>query len=365
MEYSVNAMISEFSPLYVLMNELGSFTDCALITDDIYRRYFSGMKSSAGTLLVFPDEACLIIDSRYIEKAHRTAKECRVILQDDLYKQIAQLVDEHNASKLSIEAESVTVSELNKLRNKLDCEIDASSELSDAISSIRVLKRGDEINSMIEAQRIAENGFEHMLGFIKEGHTEKELQLELDFYMLSHGAEALSFDTIALSGKNTSMPHGVPTDEKVSKGDFVLLDFGAVVNGYHSDMTRTVCVGEPDDEMRRVYEIVLNAQKKALDAVRAGISCKELDATARNVIAEAGYGEYFGHSLGHGVGMEIHEAPTASPRSSEILAEDMIVTIEPGIYIPERFGVRIEDFVVVRENGFFNMTNAPKELIIL
>lgn len=314
---------------------------------------------------MFPDEACLIIDSRYIEKARKTAKECRVVLQNDLYKQIGELMSEHNAVKLSIEAASVTVSELTKLRDKLDCEIDASSELSDTISSIRVSKRGDEIESMIEAQRIAEKGFEHMLGFIKEGRTEKEIQLELDFFMLSHGAEALSFDTIALTGKNTSMPHGVPTDALVSKGDFVLLDFGAVVNGYHSDMTRTVCVGEPDDEMRKVYDIVLKAQLAALSAVREGISCKELDAVARNVIAGAGYSECFGHSLGHGVGMEIHEAPTASPRSDEVLAEDMIVTVEPGIYIPERFGVRIEDFVVVREDGCFNMTNAPKELICL
>lgn len=349
----------------MLMSELGTFTDCALITNDINRRYFTGMKSSAGTLLVFSDVAYLIIDSRYYEKASRSAVGCNVILQDDLYKQINDLISQHEAVKLSIEAASVTVAELESLSEKLDCEIDSTTELSDTISSIRVLKRGEEIESMIAAQRIAEKGFEHMLDFIKAGKSEKEIQLELDFYMLSHGAEALSFDTIALSGKNTSMPHGVPSDKTVSSGEFVLIDFGAVVNGYHSDMTRTVCVGKPDDEMRKVYDTVLKAQLAGLSAVREGISCKELDSIARNVITDAGYGEFFGHSLGHGVGMEIHEAPTASQRSEEILASDMIVTVEPGIYLPEKFGVRIEDFVVVQTDGCFNMTKSPKELIIL
>ena len=218
---------------------------------------------------------------------------------------------------------------------------------------------------MIAAQRIAEKGFDHMLCFIKEGKTEKEIQFELDYYMLSNGAEALSFDTIALTGKNTSMPHGVPGDTAVQAGDFVLMDFGAVVNGYHSDMTRTVCVGKPTDEMREVYDIVLKAQLAGLDAVRSGITGSELDGVARKIISDAGYGECFGHSLGHGVGMEIHESPYATPSSSELLESDMIITVEPGIYLPDKFGVRIEDFVVVREDGCFNMTNAPKVLINL
>lgn len=362
----MTAMPNEFSPLYMLMSEIGTFTDCALITSDVNRRYFTGMKSSAGTLLVFSDEAYLIIDSRYYEKASRTVIGCSVILQDDLYKQINELLADHDAAKLSLEAANVTVAELDRLSERISCDIDSSSELSDTISSIRVLKRGEEIESVIAAQRIAEKGFDHILDYIRKPDvTEKMIQLELDFFMLSNGAEALSFDTIALSGKNTSMPHGVPTDKKVGKGEFVLLDFGAVVNGYHSDMTRTVCLGTPDNEMRKVYDIVLKAQLAGLAAVREGISCKELDSSARNIIENAGYGEYFGHSLGHGVGMDIHEAPTASPRSDEILAADMIVTVEPGIYIPEVFGVRIEDFVVVREDGCFNMTNAPKELIML
>ena len=193
---------------------------------------------------------------------------------------------------------------------------------------------------------------------IRVGRTEKEIQLELDYYMLKNGAEALSFDTIALSGSNTSLPHGVPSDKKVESGEFVLMDFGATYDGWHSDMTRTVCVGKPSDKMKFVYETVLTAQLSALDAVKAGMSGKALDKIARDIITEAGYGDNFGHSLGHGVGVEIHESPYASPSREDILPENSIVTVEPGIYLEGKFGVRIEDFVVVTENGCINMTKA-------
>ena len=357
--------MNEFSPIYMLMSEIGTFTDCAIITDDVNRRYFTGMKSSAGTLLVFQEAAYLIIDGRYIEKAQKTVTCCEVILQGKLYEQINALIEKHEAVKISVDASKLTVSELNAYRQRISCEIDSSNELAETISAIRSVKRGEELEAMIAAQRIAEKGFEHMLGFIKAGKSEKEIQLELDFYMLSHGAEALSFDTIALTGKNTSMPHGVPSDDIVRDGDFVLMDFGAVVDGYHSDMTRTVCVGQPTDEMRQVYDTVLQAQLTGIASVKEGITGREMDAVSRKVIADAGYGKYFGHSLGHGVGMDIHESPFASPSSAEILAADMVVTVEPGIYLPDKFGVRIEDFVIVKEDGCFNMTESPKELIIL
>lgn len=354
-----------FSPLDLLMCELGAFSDCAVITDDINRRYFTGMKSSAGTLVVFQDKAYLIIDFRYIEKARKTVKSCEVLLQTKLFEQINELIQKHGAKIVSIESDRITVSQLADFTEKINCEIDSSGALSEVIGEIRVCKRNEEIANIIAAQRIAEKGFEHMLDFIRVGRTEREIALELDFFMLKNGAEALSFDTIALSGKNTSLPHGVPSDKKVESGDFVLMDYGAVVDGWHSDMTRTVCVGQPDDEMRKVYDVVLNAQLAALSAVKAGISGRELDKIARDIISNGGYGEYFGHSLGHGVGMEIHEAPTASPTCNNILESDMIVTVEPGIYLPDKFGVRIEDFVIIRENGCENMTEAPKELIIL
>lgn len=321
------------------------------------------MKSSAGNLLVFKNEAYLIIDFRYIEKARKTVKNCKVILQNKLYEQINALIKEHNISTLSVESENTTISQLSAYEKCISCKIDSSDELSEIIKTVRAVKRPEEIENIIKAQRIAEKGYEHMLEFVKEGITEREISLELDFFMLKNGAEALSFDTIALSGVNTSLPHGVPSDKQVRKGEFVLLDFGAVVDGWHSDMTRTFCVGQPDEKMTEIYNIVLEAQTKALEAVRAGISGNSLDKISRNVIEKAGYGEFFGHALGHGVGMEIHEAPTASPSCKNILCENMIVTVEPGIYLPDEFGVRIEDFVIVRENGCENMTLSPKKLI--
>ena len=350
-----------------LKSRIDSVADCGVVASDVNRRYFTGMKSSAGTLVIFPERIYLIIDFRYIEKAEKLllGTEIEVVLQKNLCEQINSLIKKHNAKTVAVEADSCTISELEFYRKNLQAEVVADSRFSEIINQLRVVKTQEQIDKIIQAQRIAEKGFEHMLDFIKVGRTEREIQLELDFFMLKNGAEALSFDTIALSGENTSLPHGVPSDKKVEKGDFVLLDYGAVVDGYHSDMTRTVCVGEPDDEMRSVYEIVLEAQTKALDKVKAGVKCSELDKIARDVIENAGYGEYFGHSLGHGVGMEIHEAPTASPKSDEILQENSIVTVEPGIYIPEKFGVRIEDFVVVKNDGYLNMTTSPKNLIVL
>lgn len=348
-----------------LMNSLDGVCDCGIINDTVNRRYFTGMKSSDGTLVVFKDAAYLIIDFRYIEKAKKTAKGCEVILQDRLYHQINELIKKHDAKKVSVNTEFCTVEQFSMFKSALKAQVSSENAFTKLIRNIRMVKTQDEIDLMIKAQRIAEKGFEHMLDFVIAGKTEREIQLELDYFMLRNGAEELSFDTIALSGSNTSLPHGVPSDKPVKQGEFVLLDFGAVVGGYHSDMTRTFCVGEPSDKMRKVYDIVLDAQFAALDAVKAGMSGKELDAVARDIIADAGYGDNFGHSLGHGVGMEIHEMPYASPSKDNILLENSIVTVEPGIYIEGEFGVRIEDFVVVKNGGCENMTNAEKKIIII
>lgn len=349
-----------------LQSKIADNSQAAIIDDDINRRYFTGMKSSAGTLLVGNDWATLLIDFRYIEKARNTVKNCEVILQEGgLYKQINKVFKEHGVTSAMINADTCTVTQLNAFKSNLKCKVISDNTLAKMIGSVRIVKSEEETSKIIKAQRIAEAGFEHMLDFIEEGRTEREIQLELDYFMLSHGAEALSFDTIALSGANTSLPHGVPSDKKVAKGEFVLMDFGAVVDGYHSDMTRTVCVGEPTAEMEKVYNIVLKAQLAALDKVKAGMNASELDKAGRDVIEKAGYGDEFGHSLGHGVGMEIHEPPYASPNSNEVLRSGMIVTVEPGIYLPEKFGVRIEDFVIITDNGCENMTKAEKNLIKL
>ena len=341
--------------------------DCALITDDINRRYLTGMKSSAGYVLVFPEQSYLLIDFRYIEKAREVVKHCEVIEQKaNVFQQMNELFQKHHAKTIAIEAQSLTVQRCENLKAHMkQYEFLTDNTLSQALYDLRTVKTSEELTKIKAAQKIAEEALAALLEKLHAGMTEIEIALELDFYMRSHGAEDLSFETIALTGAHTSMPHGVPDDRKVQKGDFVLMDFGAVVDGYHSDMTRTVCIGEPSEEMRLVYETVRKAQDTARAFAKSGITGKALDNSAREVIAKAGYGEYFGHSLGHGVGLEIHEYPVATPNRENILPVGGVVTIEPGIYLPGKFGVRIEDFVHITKNGCENLTNIPNSLICL
>lgn len=340
---------------------------CALITSDINRRYFTNMKSSAGVVFVSKQSAALIIDFRYFEKASAVVTDCEVIKMTRMYEQINELAEGSGADTLMIEAETMTVGELARLKDKLSPKfaIDSTATLSRFIGEMRRIKSQYEIDMMIRAQRIAEYALQETLNFIKEGITEKEIALTLNDYMLRNGAEELSFDTIALCGKTTSMPHGVPSEKPLKRGEFILMDFGAVFEGFHSDMTRTFVLGEPTEEMERVYGIVLEAQTRAINAARAGITGKRLDQVARDFIAANGYGDDFGHGLGHSVGMEIHEAPCANTRDETVLEENMIMTVEPGIYLAGKFGVRIEDFVVIKQNSCHNLTNAPKNLIKL
>jgi Xaa-Pro aminopeptidase len=272
----------------------------------------------------------------------------------------------HNASNVAIESQTLTVSRLHILRAQFkDIEVIDTDVLSNAVNALRMVKDESELECIRKAQEIAETAFESILSFIHEGVTEREIALELNRLMFEYGEEDLSFETIALAGANTSMPHGVPSDKKVENGEFVLMDFGAVYNGYHSDMTRTVCVGQPSDEMKKVYNIVLEAQTAAINVAHAGMTGQELDLIARSIISDAGYGNCFGHSLGHGVGMEIHERPNASPNSAAELNKGAVVTVEPGIYIAGKFGVRIEDFVILTENGCINLTKSAKNIISL
>ena len=338
----------------------------ALIISPENRKYFTGFDSSDGFLLVSSDRAVFITDGRYIEAAENQISNCEVNLLGKTFPQIAELLGEMNCKHLLVESTRMTVSTYNSLRGVLkNTSVATDSTLDMLINGLRSIKTENEVESIVKAQRIAENAFNHILKFIKVGVTEKEIALELDFYMLRNGGEGLSFETIAVSGKNSSMPHGVPCDKKVENGDFITMDFGTIINGYHSDMTRTVAVGFATDEMKNVYDAVLKAQKNCLDNIKAGISCKDGDMFARSVINDSGYGKYFTHSTGHGVGVEIHEFPNLSPASDSILQVGNIVTVEPGIYIPGKFGVRIEDMALITENGCRNLTNAPKELIIL
>ena len=336
--------------------------DGALIVSQENRRYFTGFDASDGFLFATKNGSLFLTDSRYIEAARDKIKCC------DVEEQKAKLIEyaaRFDCKTLAVEADRLTVSQLKNLRKALHGIKLTTVGTDRIIDSFRAVKSDEEVKNICKAQRIAEDALEHILGFIKPGVTEKEISLELDYFMLGHGAEALSFETIAISGANTSKPHGVPTDKKVEKGDFVTMDYGAVVNGYHSDMTRTVAVGSINDEQRRVYNTVLEAQLATLEILKSGLKCSDGDKAARDVITEAGYGDFFRHSTGHGVGIEIHEKPNLSPKSVATLRPGNIVTVEPGIYIPENFGVRIEDMALITENGCENLTKAPKELIIL
>ena len=329
------------------------------------RRYLTDFPSSDGYLLITKNDAVLFVDSRYIEAAQNNARGCdEIVLLKSLSEQMPAYVEKLGIKTVFTEAEKLSVASFSEIGKAFGCDCRAE-KTDELICDLRRIKTEAEKNKILAAQSIAEKAFDHILGFIKEGVTEREVALALDFFMLKNGAECVSFDTIAVSGKNSSMPHGVPSDKKIEKGDFITLDYGAVVGGYHSDMTRTVAVGGVSSKQAEVYETVLTAQEKSLEILRAGVSCKDADAAARDVIKNAGYGQFFGHGTGHGVGIEIHEAPRVSPKSESILQVGDVVTVEPGIYLPSEFGVRIEDMAFITENGCENLTKSPKNLIIL
>lgn len=345
---------------------LKSDSEAVIVSSPENRRYFTGFPSSDGYLVITKNDAVFFTDSRYIEAAQKSIKNCRCLLLKSVSEEIKNYLTESGIKTLYGEKARLTVADAEMLKDIFSpIEFCPAEILESAIDGARIIKTCGEVEKIKKAQAIAEKAFEHILNFIKVGVTEKQVALELDFYMLSHGAEALSFETIAVTGAKTSMPHGVPDETVIQNGDFVTMDFGAVYDGYHSDMTRTVAVGFASDEQKEIYNTVLRAQKATLGVLKAGVDCKDADKVARDIISDAGYGDCFGHGTGHGVGIEIHEKPNLSPKSTAILEEGNIVTVEPGIYIPDKFGVRIEDMALITENGCENLTSSPKELIIL
>lgn len=335
-----------------------------LITTAENRRYLTGFPSSLGFLLMTKEGNTLFVDGRYFEAAEKKASGTKVVLLKDVYAQIKEELVRCDVSRLLIETE-VSFKTYSSLKSKLGVTVTPSEKLSAKLLELRSVKKREETASITCAQRIAEKAFGEVLNFIRAGVTERQIAAELEYRMKLYGAEGISFETIAVSGVNSSLPHGVPTEKKVGPGEFITLDFGAVVNGYCSDMTRTVAVGHVTDEMARVYETVLSAQNEAIKVIKAGNLCRDVDAAAREVITKAGYGEFFTHSTGHGVGLEVHEHPALSPKNEVKLRAGQIVTAEPGIYLPGSFGVRIEDMLQVRKNDCKNLTKAPKHLIIL
>ncbi len=337
----------------------------ALVSAPHSVRYLSGFPSGDSYVLATGDAAYFLTDFRYIELARSTVDgaECRMI--SGIGRAVSELAAQHKIERLYTEASDVTADFARRLEQTLAIEVDTSDALDGCLSAMRAVKEPGEVEKILQAQALSEEGFDHILGYVREGMTERQIALELEFYIRKRGAERVAFDFIVVSGANSSLPHGIPTDKTVQRGDFITMDFGAVVDGYHSDMTRTVAIGAVDEEQRRVYETVLQAQTAALGALRAGLSCADGDAAARRIIERAGYGDSFGHATGHGVGVQIHEEPRLSAHCTQPLAVGNVVTVEPGIYLEGRFGVRIEDMVLIEEGGCRNLTRTPKQLLCL
>ncbi len=337
-----------------------------IVTSNENRFYLSGFPSSAGCVVITENTATLLIDFRYFEKASAEVSHLNVKRSNKIYDDIKEILKAENIKNVQIETSSVTLDRFAQMKKALsDFNISDEPILSEKLCELRQIKTPQEIELIKKAQRITDDSFSYILNHIKAGKTEREITLELEFFMRNQGSEGVAFDTIAVSGKNSSLPHGVPTDKPLCDGDFLTLDFGAVFGGYCSDMTRTVALGFVTDEQSRIYDIVLKAQLETLRAIKPLKPCCEIDKVARDVISNAGYGEYFGHGLGHSVGVEIHESPACNTRNTTPLKKGMIMTVEPGIYLPNKFGVRIEDMVVITDDGIENLTRSPKELMIL
>lgn len=340
------------------LNSCFEKSDGILITSPHNMQYFSGFSGGEGALFVTPQRAVLFTDSRYTEQAQNECKKAEVVETSNWKSAVCD--EAEGLKSLMFEDRHISAATYLHFAEKLTASLVPAEEL---LEDMRAVKTQAEIEVMAKAEAILCRTFEKMLDFIRPGITEKQLAAEIEYNMRAMGADGTSFETIAISGVRTSLPHGTPTDKVIEKGDFVTMDFGCRVNGYCSDMTRTVVVGKANPKQKEIYSIVKEAQATGLDAIKAGVGAKDADKLARDIIENAGYGENFGHSLGHGVGLLIHEKPTLSPRSQQVLEENMVVTCEPGIYIPGFGGVRIEDMVCVKNEGNLNLANATKELI--
>ncbi|GAX90897.1 M24 family metallopeptidase [Effusibacillus lacus] len=338
--------------------------DGMLILKPENRRYISGFTGSAGYLLVTSSDAVLITDFRYTEQAREQAPHFRVVEHGSSAPEaIRSELTALGVKRLGFEKDYLTYSLYSIYKDKFEgVELEPTEGI---VEKLRAVKDDQEIEWIRQAARIADDAFSHILAYLKPGARERDIALELEYFMRRKGAKSSSFDIIVASGVRSSFPHGVASDKLLERGDFVKMDFGALYEGYCSDITRTVVLGEPSDKQREIYNIVLEAQMYALEHIKPGMSGKEADALARDIIKEKGYGEHFGHSLGHGLGLYIHEEPRLSTLSSDILQPGMVVTVEPGIYIPGMGGVRIEDDVAITETGLEILTASTKELVVL
>ena len=350
MENRINKLREKFDALGV---------DGIYLTSRTSHRYFTKFDNEDGSLLITRKNAYAFEDFRYIEVASELLSGTYTVVEPKGQGWLESIIKSEGVSALGFEDEEMSVSGFEKLKS--DCSVEWKP-IGNTVVLLRQVKDAWEIEQIAKAQDITDRAFSHILNIISTDITENDVAAELEYFMRKNGAEDKSFETIAINGKKTSLPHGVPGNAKLQNG-FLTMDFGATVNGYHSDMTRTVCIGKADEEMKKLYNTVLTAQLSALEYLsNGGKNSKEADKVARDIIYKD-YEGYFGHSLGHSVGLVIHERPALSPVNENILVPGNVVTVEPGIYIPGKYGTRIEDLVVICEKGIKNLTKSPKELI--
>ena len=339
--------------------------EALILTDPVTIRYASGFHITDGAAVIARNKAWFITDSRYIEAAEEAVKDMALLCTDrehPLSSILRDIFAQNSFVAVAAEEDRVSRAEWLALESLLGCTL---REGAFVIAGLRASKDAEEVASITAAQRIAEKALDDVLGLIRPGMTEKDVAAELVYRMYKYGGEANSFDPIVVTGTKSSLPHGVPGDNIIAAGDFITMDFGTVYNGYCSDMTRTVAMGHVTEEMRKVYNTVLEAQLAGIAAAAPGVTGRAIDKAARDVIEKAGYGPYFGHGFSHSLGLEIHEAPNANTANATPLPEGAVISAEPGIYLPGCFGVRIEDMLWLRGSGAENLTKAPKDLIIL
>ena len=339
--------------------------DGLLLTSRFSRHYGAEFDIAEGVAIVTKNGCRYFTDSRYIESAQNSIRGFEVMEMNranPYTKLLNDAIAEFGVTALGYEEAYMTVAEFLDFEKSLKAKL---VPMHEKIAQFRRVKEEYELDRMRKAQEITDAAFAEILPRIREGITEKELAAELVYCLLKNGGEGLSFEPIVVSGPNTSLPHGVPGDRKLQKGDFITMDFGVIYQGYCSDMTRTVALGYATEEMETVYNTVLQAQLAGIAASRAGVTGKQIDGAARKVITDAGYGTYFGHGYGHSLGLEVHELPSCSPASDAVMEVNMVSSAEPGIYLPGKFGVRIEDVVVFTADGCEILTRSPKNLIIV
>lgn len=336
-----------------------------IIESEVNRFYFTEVRCNMGTLLITVKEALLILDPRFSESAKKVAINCEVVESKDRDIFLYEFMRKNKGKRVATEEEYITAKRRNELKTITEYRVIDSLSLDNKIKQMRRKKDSKEVKYLRKAQYIADETFLHMLEFIEPGRTENDLKVELGITMVKLGSENYSMNFLVAAGENSGFPHGGVKNRRIEKGDFVTMDFGGCVHGYSSDMTRTVAVGEISEERKLVYQVVKEAQEKAMRKLAPNVPCVMIDSIARDVIGSYGYQDYFGHGLGHSLGLEIHENPRCNETSKEKLEPYDIMTIEPGIYLPNRFGVRIEDMVVITEDGYENLTTSERDLIIL